>query len=68
MLENDTITRRLKPLENAPRDGLMVHEIYASVQGESTYAGLPCTFIRTTACHLRCTYCDTPHAFTQGGP
>ncbi len=68
MLENDTRIRRLKPLENAPPDGLMVHEIYASVQGESTYAGLPCTFIRTTACHLRCTYCDTPHAFTQGGP
>ncbi len=60
--------KRLRPLAQVPLDSLMVHEIYASVQGESTYAGLPCTFIRTTACHLRCSYCDTPHAFTQGGP
>src|SRR5207248_10826491 len=33
---------------------------------ESTFAGLPCVFIRLTACHLRCVYCDTPHAFHQG--
>jgi 7-carboxy-7-deazaguanine synthase len=60
------LARRLKPLDNAPKDGLVLHEIYASIQGESTYAGLPCTFIRTTACHLRCHYCDTPHAFMEG--
>jgi len=57
---------RLRPLGQATEDTLMVHEIYASIQGESTWAGEPCTFIRTTACHLRCTYCDTPHAFTEG--
>jgi 7-carboxy-7-deazaguanine synthase len=45
---------------------LVVHEIYRSLQGESTFAGLPCVFVRLTACHLRCVYCDTPHAFHQG--
>lgn len=45
---------------------LIVHEIYKSIQGESAYAGLPCVFVRLTGCHLRCTWCDTPHAFTQG--
>lgn len=59
--------KRLKPLASGSRDTLVVHEIYASVQGESTYAGLPCTFVRTTACNLRCRYCDTPHAFVEGG-
>jgi 7-carboxy-7-deazaguanine synthase len=45
---------------------LLIHEIYRSLQGESTFSGLPCVFIRLTACHLRCVYCDTPHAFTEG--
>ncbi len=45
---------------------LLVHEIYVSVQGESTFAGLPCIFIRLTGCNLRCSYCDTAYAF-QGG-
>jgi 7-carboxy-7-deazaguanine synthase len=45
---------------------LLIHEIYRSLQGESTFAGLPCVFIRLTACHLRCVYCDTPHAFAEG--
>src|SRR5262249_10619185 len=40
--------------------------IYRSIQGESTFAGLPCTFVRLAVCDLRCTWCDTPHAFTQG--
>jgi 7-carboxy-7-deazaguanine synthase len=57
---------RLKPLEGKPAGTLFVHEIYRSLQGESTFAGLPCVFIRLTACHLRCVYCDTPHAFSQG--
>jgi 7-carboxy-7-deazaguanine synthase len=47
-------------------DSLVVHEIYASIQGESTFAGLPCTFVRTTGCNLRCTWCDTPQAFHGG--
>jgi 7-carboxy-7-deazaguanine synthase len=57
---------RLKPLAGKPEGSLVVHEIYRSVQGESTFAGLPCVFVRLTACHLRCGYCDTPHAFQQG--
>jgi 7-carboxy-7-deazaguanine synthase len=47
-------------------DSLVVNEIYLSLQGESTFAGLPCVFIRLTACDLRCSYCDTAYAFTQG--
>ena len=49
-----------------PAGTLVIHEIYRSLQGESTFAGLPCVFVRLTACHLRCGYCDTPHAFKQG--
>ena len=45
---------------------LIVNEIYLSLQGESTFAGLPCVFIRLTACDLRCSYCDTAYAFTEG--
>jgi len=45
---------------------LVVNEIYLSLQGESTFAGLPCVFIRLTGCPLRCSYCDTVYAFTQG--
>lgn len=45
---------------------LTVNEIYQSVQGESTWAGLPCVFIRLTFCDLRCTYCDTEYAFYEG--
>ena len=45
---------------------LAINEIYLSLQGESTFAGLPCIFIRLTACNLRCSYCDTAYAFTEG--
>ncbi len=45
---------------------LVVNEIYLSLQGESTFAGLPCVFIRLTGCDLRCSYCDTAYAFTEG--
>ncbi|HEY5792644.1 MAG TPA: radical SAM protein [Chthoniobacterales bacterium] len=45
---------------------LTVNEIYQSVQGESTWAGLPCVFVRLTFCDLRCTYCDTAYAFYEG--
>jgi 7-carboxy-7-deazaguanine synthase len=45
---------------------LVVNEVYLSLQGESTFAGLPCVFIRLTACNLRCSYCDTAYAFTEG--
>jgi 7-carboxy-7-deazaguanine synthase len=50
----------------AKEDTLVIHEIYASVQGESTFAGLPCAFVRTTGCNLRCVWCDTPQAFYGG--
>ena len=45
---------------------IKVNEIYHSIQGESTYSGLPCLFIRLTGCNLRCTYCDTEYAFYDG--
>ena len=45
---------------------LTVNEIFHSIQGESTHAGRPCVFVRLTACDLRCTWCDTPYAFTEG--
>lgn len=45
---------------------LTVNEIFYSIQGESTYAGRPCVFVRLTACDLRCSWCDTPYAFHEG--
>ncbi len=45
---------------------LTVNEIYHSIQGESTWAGEPCVFVRLTFCDLRCTYCDTEYAFYEG--
>jgi 7-carboxy-7-deazaguanine synthase len=45
---------------------MKVNEIYHSIQGESTYAGCPCTFVRLTYCHLRCSYCDSTYAFFEG--
>lgn len=72
-IEPKRLQKRLRPLERLAKErpatespGLVLHEIYGSVQGESTHAGKPCTFVRTTACHLRCVYCDTPHAFGEG--
>ncbi len=45
---------------------LSVNEVYLSIQGESTFAGLPCVFVRLAGCNLRCSYCDTAYAFTHG--
>ena len=47
-------------------DFLRITEIFHSIQGESTWAGLPCTFVRLTGCPLRCTWCDTAYAFHGG--
>ena len=45
---------------------MKICEIFLSIQGESTYAGLPCAFIRTAGCNLRCLYCDTTYAYSEG--
>ena len=45
---------------------LTINEIFYSIQGESSYAGRPCVFIRLTACDLRCSWCDTSYAFYEG--
>lgn len=71
MLENATINQpmaeRLSVLRNKlDKASLLIHEIYSSIQGESSHMGLPCVFVRTTGCHLRCSYCDTEHAFFKG--
>src|SRR5437016_3352775 len=45
---------------------MIITEIFRSIQGESTYAGLPCIFVRLTGCNLRCVWCDTAYAFYGG--
>ncbi|MBZ5569940.1 MAG: radical SAM protein [Acidobacteriia bacterium] len=45
---------------------MQITEIYRSIQGESSFAGLPCTFVRLTGCNLRCTWCDSEYTFTGG--
>lgn len=49
-----------------PAPMLKINEIFYSIQGESSYAGFPTVFVRTSACHLRCTYCDTTYAYHEG--
>ncbi len=61
-----SLAHRLAPLQGKPPGQLLIHEIYQSVQGESTFAGLPCVFVRLTVCNSRCVWCDSPHAFKQG--
>ena len=61
-----TTAHRTALLRDMPKGQLLIHEIYRSVQGESTFAGLPCVFVRTAVCDLRCSWCDTPHAFNKG--
>jgi 7-carboxy-7-deazaguanine synthase len=45
---------------------LTINEIFHSIQGESTHSGRPCVFVRLSACDLRCSWCDTPYAFSEG--
>src|SRR5438874_11857840 len=45
---------------------MQITEIYKSLQGESTYAGMPCVFVRLTGCNLRCSWCDTEYSFYGG--
>jgi len=56
----------MKAMANQESQTLLVTETYTSIQGESTWAGLPCFFIRLTGCPLRCRWCDTEYAFTGG--
>lgn len=58
--------RLFLPYSAPVADTLRVNEIYLSLQGESTWAGLPCVFVRLSGCDLRCSYCDTAYAFTGG--
>ena len=60
---------RLRPLEKLKgleSTHLLINEIYASIQGESTHAGRACVFVRTSVCNQRCSYCDTAYAFHGG--
>src|SRR5438105_8814616 len=66
MIAPATLQQRLLPLAKKPAGTLLIHEIYRSIQGESTFAGLPCVFVRTAVCDARCAWCDTAHAFNQG--
>ncbi|WP_235203280.1 radical SAM protein [Candidatus Magnetobacterium casense] len=52
--------------DSGMNETLKVCEFFTSIQGESSYAGLPCVFIRLTGCNLRCNYCDTRYAYTEG--
>ena len=60
------LLHRVALLQDVPPGELLIHEIYRSIQGESTFAGLPCVFVRLAVCDSRCSWCDTPHAFTRG--
>src|ERR1700716_1304358 len=62
----ETLTQRLLPLADKRAGQPLIHEIYRSIQGESTFAGLPCVFVRLAVCDSRCVWCDQPHAFNQG--
>src|SRR5262249_22351771 len=56
----------IEPRRRADAGSVVVKEIYVSLQGESSHAGLLCAFVRLTGCHLRCTYCDSEFAFRGG--
>jgi 7-carboxy-7-deazaguanine synthase len=54
------------PALDREKETLVLNEVFYSIQGESTFAGQPCVFVRLTGCDLRCTYCDTEYAFYEG--
>lgn len=68
MTRQERIRANRRGVTDEPRlaETLTLTEIYRSVQGESTRAGLPCTFVRFTGCNLRCVWCDTAYAFHGG--
>ena len=53
-------------MQIAPKPSLKVNELFISIQGESSFAGLPCVFVRLTGCPLRCSWCDTTYAYQDG--
>lgn len=57
---------RFDRIEVSDQNVLTINEIFHSIQGESTFVGEPCVFVRLTACDLRCSWCDTPYAFHEG--
>lgn len=61
---NGVESRRMAP--GAAAERLRVNEIFYSLQGESTRAGLPCVLVRLTGCQMRCRWCDTEHSFYEG--
>jgi len=63
-----SMAHRLALLQTKAAGQLLIHEVYRSIQGESTFAGLPCVFVRLAVCNSRCVWCDTPHAFNEGKP
>lgn len=60
--------RRPRPpaLRLPPAERLRINEIFYSIQGESTFSGLPCVLVRLTGCQMRCVWCDTPYSFHEG--
>jgi 7-carboxy-7-deazaguanine synthase len=66
MLGHETSDRNESQASQAGADTLLIHEIYRSIQGETSFAGLPCTLVRLSRCNLRCRWCDTPQAFAGG--
>ena len=61
------MTASVTPIQqDAKAEKLRITEIFASIQGESTFVGMPTVFVRLTGCPLRCQYCDTTYAFNGG--
>jgi 7-carboxy-7-deazaguanine synthase len=65
-LSDPAIRPAERRLRLPPQERLRVHEIFYSLQGESTFAGRPCVLVRLTGCQMRCRWCDTEHAFYAG--